>query len=122
MRHNSEERTRLDRGPYCQTVFYINKATGRLEAFFSSSRRYFAPAGIARGMPAAKAEARVHQRAFGGCQYGFELGGRHSSNLLQVSVLGAWAVSKRNREQLIGGHISAFALESTRHPVGLLFC
>src|SRR2546423_2315869 len=50
------------RGPYCTTVFMINRRTGKLADFYTGSRRYVGPGGIHVGTPSAVAERALHQR------------------------------------------------------------
>ncbi len=57
--HDVEGRRTLGltlRGPYCTTVFLINRRTGKLADFFSGSQRYRGPGGIRVGTPSAVAE------------------------------------------------------------------
>ena len=108
-------------GVWCRTVFYIDDRTHKLAAFFTGSARYRGPRGIHPGMSAGVAEHRVHKRVRPGCLIGFALGNNHTSAMLWVNVDGGHGNPSPN-EVIVGGRIASLVLESTRHPVGLLFC
>jgi hypothetical protein len=109
-------------GPYCQTVFYINTQTATLAAFFTSSGRYSARAGITPGMSAPVAERRLHQKATSGCEQGLYLGRRRDRASVLVNVRGGHVHLHGHTLDLFGGRLASFSLESNRNPVGLLFC
>jgi hypothetical protein len=111
---------------YCRTVFYINHRTRRLAAFYTSSSAYSGPDGIRSGMPAADAERRTRHAAYGGCLSGLSFGDpvhRRTAAWLFIDVLGGRSVNRHGTQLVImGGTLGGFSLESTHHPVGLLFC
>lgn len=111
-------------GPWCRTVFYVNERTRRLAGLWSATARYQGPRGIRPGMSASVAERRVHKRVGTGCRLDFELGTTHTRAVLWVDVDGGRGVREpgSNAWVLLGGRIGYLALESNRHPVGLLFC
>ena len=117
----------------CQTVFFINQRTRKLAAFFTSSAAYSGPSGIRPGMPATKAEQRTHVQAITGClsgmffgnPFGIPSGPRLTRAWMFVDVLGGRIDNRHPRRgpvELIGGRLGSLSLESTRDPVGLLFC
>jgi hypothetical protein len=108
-------------GSWCRTVFYINQHTHKLAAFFSSTDRYRGPDGIHPGMSNGTAAHRVHKRAVEGCRSGFALGSSRTTAELWVDVDGG-RVDERRGDLIVGGRIGSLALESSRHPIGLLFC
>jgi hypothetical protein len=105
-------------GPHCQTVFYINQNTGRLAAVATRSTRFIGPASIHVGQPAAQAERRLHVQGFSGCGQGIDLGFRRNRADLLIQVVGGTS----QNGVLYGGQITEFDLESSQHPIGLLFC
>ena len=56
--------------PYCRTIFWIDVATGKLETFYTSERRFIDAHGVRIGMPTATASRLVHSPSTG-------LWGRH---------------------------------------------
>jgi len=110
---------------YCSTVFYINRKTKRLTAFYTSSRRYSID-GAFPGMSSGRAQRRIHQIPISGCQQGFGLGSRTTHASLLAAVVGGRAslrrVHGRTLDELFGGRLVSLSLESNGHPVGLLFC
>jgi hypothetical protein len=110
---------------YCSTVFYINRKTKRLTAFYTSSRRYSID-GAFPGMSSGQAQRRIQQIPISGCQQGFGLGSRTTHASLLAAVVGGRAslrrVDGRTLDELFGGRLVSLSLESNGHPVGLLFC
>jgi hypothetical protein len=104
---------------FCGTVFYVNRRTDRLAAFWSSSRAYRGPGGIRPRMFAPTAERLSHHEAFAGCLSGMSFTTREAQ--LFVDVQGGH-IKPGTRPRIVGGSLRDFALESNRHPVGLLFC
>jgi hypothetical protein len=109
-------------GSWCRIVFYINQHTNKLAAFFSATDRYRGPDGIRPGMSTGTADHRVDKQAIEGCLSGFALGTRHTTAELWVEIDGGRAVERGNANVIVGGRVGSFALESNRHPIGLLFC
>jgi hypothetical protein len=115
----------IDNSDYCSTVFYINRKTKRLTAFYTSSRHYSID-GASPGMSTRQAQRRIHQIPTGGCEDGFGLGNRGTHASFVGAVVGGHAAERtvhgRTIEELFGGRMASISLESNRHPVGLLFC
>jgi hypothetical protein len=107
---------------YCRTVYFINVATGRLAALFTSDPTYHGPRQTHPGMHAATAERRLHRRALSGCGQGISISPRHRRASLWFNVEGGRSVNYNNTLVVIGGRINWISLESVRHPVGLQFC
>jgi hypothetical protein len=104
---------------FCRTVFYVNRRTRRLVAFWSSSPAYRGPAGIRPGMSAARAERRSRHHAFAGCLSGMSF---HTAAAWLFADVRGGRITHTTPPRIAGGTVVDFALESTRHPVGLLFC
>jgi hypothetical protein len=115
-------------GQACTTVYFINVHTKRLAAFFTSSRAYTGPGGMRPGMSAARAEHLSHTPAYTGCMTGISFGGNfsghHTAAWLFAPVFGGHAGTHPTHGGIpyYGGTVENLMLESTRHPVGLLFC
>jgi hypothetical protein len=103
-----------NKGPYCTTVFYVNRRTGRLADFITSSRRYVGPRGVRVGTPSAVAERRLHQHLRLGCSK--NLGFTTSRAKLTLEFIGG---SVRRDQSVVGAHLADMALTSQRHDVGL---
>ena len=115
--HDVEGRRTLGltlRGPYCTTVFLINRRTGKLTDFFSGSQRYRGPGGIRVGTPSAVAERALHQRLRRAC--GENLGLASRAAQLTIEFAGG---RERSDRSIVGAHLQDFALTSRRHDVGL---
>jgi hypothetical protein len=74
--------------------------------------------------PTARAETLTRQKAIDGCFSGFFLGAfsgkfKSAASML-VEIAGGRVGPPGNR--IRGGNVADFQLESSRHPVGLLFC
>lgn len=108
----------VGRGPYCRTVFYFNRTTGRLETFFTSSGRYSEAHGVRIGMPTAAAERRLHKRLTEGCEQNIYL----SSATARLTIAFRGGTSRPPSLHVTGGHVYAFALHSRRSDVGVFDC
>ena len=109
-------------GPSCRTIFWINKRTGRLGDFFTSSGRYQESHGVRVGMKTAEAERLLHRRAYVGCEENIYLGKRNAS--LTVAFDGGHPHKLRGSSglHLIGGHVYAFTLHGLHSDVGIFDC
>ena len=105
-------------GPYCKTVFWVNRRTRRLGDFYTSSVRYSERHGVRIGMPTAAAEHLLHQRVYVGCEENLGIG------LLTVAFDGG--VGRRTSGlpglRLVGGHVYAFAVDGRRSAIGMFDC
>jgi hypothetical protein len=102
------------RGPYCTTVFYVNRRTARLADFVTSSGHYVGPRGVRVGTPSAAAERLLHQRLRAAC--GENLGFTTSRALLTLEFIGG---SVRRDRSVVGAHLADVVLTSPRHDVGV---
>src|SRR6266508_734366 len=115
--HDVEGRRTLGltlRGPYCTTVFLINRRTGKLTDFFSGSQRYRGPGGIRVGTPSAVAERALHQRLRRACGENLGLASRAAQLTIEFA-----SGRERSDRSIVGAHLEDFALTSRRHDVGL---
>jgi hypothetical protein len=105
-------------GPSCNTVFWINRRTGRLGDFYTSSGRYTESHGVRIGMPTARAEHFVHKLVYVGCEENIHLGG------LTIAFAGGSPRKLRSSAglHLVGGHVFAFALHGGRSDIGIFDC
>jgi hypothetical protein len=105
-------------GPYCRTVFWVNRRTRKLGDFYTSSKRYSERHGVRIGMPTAAVEHILHQRVYLGCEQNLGVG------LLSVGFEGG--VGRRTSGspglQLVGGQVYAFAVEGRRSGIGIFDC
>jgi hypothetical protein len=102
------------RGPYCTTVFMINRRTGKLADFYTGSRQFEGPGGIHVGIPSAVAERVLHQRLRQAC--GQTLGGDTRTARMTIEFAGG---TVRSDGHVVGAHLWYFVLSSRRHDVGL---
>jgi hypothetical protein len=105
-------------GPYCKTVFWLNRRTRKLGDFYTSSARYSERHGVHIGMSTAAAEHILHQRVYVGCEENLGVG------LLTIAFDGG--VGRRSSDspelRLVGGHVYAFALDGRRSAIGIFDC
>jgi len=106
------------KGPYCQTVFWINLRTRRLGDFYTTSPRYEESHGVRIGMATATAERVLHQRVYVGCEENLGEG------LLAVAFTGGVGQASRGSPglHLAGGHVYAFAAHGGRSDIGVFDC
>jgi hypothetical protein len=102
------------KGPYCTTVFFVNRRTGRLADFETSSRHYVGPHRVRVGTPSAVAERRLHQRLRSAC--GENLGFTTSRVFLTLEFVGG---SVRPDRTVVGAHLADLVLTSRRYDVGV---
>lgn len=115
--HTAEGHRTLEltyRGPYCTTVFLINRRTRKLADFFTGSRRYVGPGGIHVGTPSAVAERVLHQRLRRAC--GENLSVESRAARMTIEFAGG---TERSDRHIVGAHLQDFVLTSRRHDVGL---
>jgi hypothetical protein len=109
-------------GPFCETVFWISRRTGRLGDFYTTSARYSESHGVRIGMRTAEAEHRTHELAYVGCGESIFVGpgGRD----LTIALDGGTAHKLRGSTgiHLVGGHVYAFALHDRSSEVGVFDC
>jgi hypothetical protein len=102
------------KGPYCTTVFFVNRRTGRFADFETSSRNYVGPRGVRVGTRSAVAERLLHQRLRSAC--GENLGFTTRRALLTLEFVGGSVGPARH---VVGAHLADIVLTSPRHDVGL---
>ena len=108
----------VEGGPYCRTVFFINRRTGRLETFFTTAARYSEGHGVRIGMPTAAAERILHKRLVEGCEENFYL----SSPTASITIAFSGGTLRRPSLRVTGGHVYAFVLHSHRSDAGVFDC
>ncbi|TMM23376.1 MAG: hypothetical protein E6F97_05895 [Actinobacteria bacterium] len=92
------ETARGREGPYCETVFWVNRHTGGLADFYTSSRKYEERHAVRIGMKTE--ELLLHRRVDVGCEENMYLGKRDA----------------------VGGHVYAFTLHGADSDIGIFDC
>jgi hypothetical protein len=109
-------------GPSCRTAFWINRRTGRLGDFYTSSPRFSESHGVHMGMKTADAERLVGRRVYVGCEEDIHLGRREA----ELTIAFAGGVPRKmhgsSALHLIGGRVYAFALHGPRSDIGIFDC
>jgi hypothetical protein len=105
-------------GPYCKTVFWLNRRTRKLGDFYTSSARYSERHGVGIGMSTAAAEHLLHRRVYVGCEANLPI------DLLAIAFDGGVGrkTSGSAGLRLVGGHVYAFAVEGRRSAIGVFDC
>jgi hypothetical protein len=100
----------------CRTVYWVNRKTGRLAGFSTSSRRFHTPAGVRAGMSLAEAKRREHRPALLDNPPALNVETASADLLIYATIVtpkhGGWEVGKT---------VAFLALESKRHQIGLEF-
>jgi hypothetical protein len=104
--------------PYCETVFWINERTGRMEAFFTGAAGYVESHGVRVGMATATAERLLHKRLLAGCDEDIYL----SSPTADLTVAFAGGRVPLPKRHVVGGHVSALVLHSKHDQSGVFDC
>jgi hypothetical protein len=109
-------------GPNCRTIFWINRRTGRLGDFFTSSGRYQESDGVRVGMKTAAAERLLHRRADVGCEENIYLGKRDAPLTVAIDGGNPHRLHGSAELHLIGGHVYAFTLHARHSEIGIFDC
>jgi hypothetical protein len=109
-------------GPYCKTVFWMNRRTGKLGDFYTSSVKYSEGHGVRIGMKTAAAERLVNTRAGVGCGEGIYLGRPNHTLTIALGGGDERSVGVSLPLRLVGGHVYAFALHGQRSDIGVFDC
>jgi hypothetical protein len=101
------------RGPYCRTLYYINRSTGRLAGFGTTSTRYATAAGTTIGTTVGEALRRERQPQFYpyGCNVGISLGDEHTAAQIELFT-----------GQQLTDAVDYIAVDTNTNSVGVLFC
>jgi hypothetical protein len=109
-------------GPFCRTVFWINRRTGRLGDFYTPSAGYSESHGVRIGMATAKAEALLHKLAYVGCEENIYLGPGERGLTIAFAGGSPRKLRRSSGLHLVGGHVYAFALHGRRSEIGVFDC
>jgi hypothetical protein len=109
-------------GPFCRTVFWINRRTGRLGDFYTTSPRYSESHGVRIGMKTAEAERLTHERAYVGCGESIFVGPGGRDLTIAFDGGTPRKLPSSNGLHLVGGHVAAFALHGRRSDIGVFDC
>lgn len=104
--------------PYCRTIFWIDAASGRLESFYSSERRFVDAHGVRIGMPTAAASRLLHSPVHSGCGEGVFL----SSKRARLTIEFVGGVQRGPKLHIVGGHVAEFVLHSRLRDPGVFDC
>jgi hypothetical protein len=106
-------------GPYCRTAFFLDRKTGKLDTFFTSSPEYSESHGVRIGMPQAAAERLLHRRLTAGCTDALHF--ESPTAFLSVSFTGG--KERRTSVKVKGAHVDAFVVHGKRgRDLGIFDC
>jgi hypothetical protein len=103
-------------GPSCRTVFFLDRRTGKLETFFTSSAAYADEHGVRVGMSQREAERRLHARLTIGCAAAVHFDSPTGS--MSISFGGG----AENGTSIKAAHVDAIVLHSKRRDAGVFDC
>jgi hypothetical protein len=105
-------------GPYCKTVFWISRRTGRLGDFFTASAHFSESHGVRIGMRTTEAQRLVDKLVYVGCEANIHL------SSLTIAFTGGSARKPAGSTglHLVGGHVYAFALHGRHSEIGVFDC
>jgi len=117
-----DSRWPLARRTFCRTVFFVNRRTGRLGNFFTTSQRYEERHGVRIGMATAAAERLLQKRVGSGCSDVIFLGRPHASLTIEFDGGAVRKVRGSTALTISGGHVGAFAMHGPRSDLGVFDC
>jgi hypothetical protein len=100
----------------CQTVFFFDEETGKLETFSTSSPQYEEGHGIRIGMKQAEAEDLLRRRLTVGCTTALHFDSPTGS--LAIDFAGG----VERGTSIRGAHVDAFVLHGKRRDAGVFDC
>jgi hypothetical protein len=103
-------------GPSCRTVFFLDRKTGKLETFFTSSPEYSESHGVRIGMPQGAAERLLHRRLTVGCTTALHF--ESATGSLSVSFGGG----KQYATAVKGAHVDAFVVHGKGRDPDIFDC
>ena len=106
------------RPPFCRTIFWIDAASGRLETFYTSERRFIEGHRVRVGMPTAVASRLLHSPVYSGCGEGVFLSSKRASLTIEF----AGGVQHGPRLHIVGGRVAELVLHSRRRDAAVFDC
>jgi hypothetical protein len=100
----------------CRTVFFLDRRTGKLETFSTSSAQYSEGHGVRIGMKQAEAEQLLHERLTIGCNAALHFDSPTGS--LSIDFAGG----REHGTSIEGAHVDAFVLHGKRRDAGVFDC
>lgn len=100
----------------CRTVYWVNRKTGRLAGFSTSSRRFHTPAGVRAGTSLAEAKRREHRPTLMDSPPALHVATANADLLLYATI-----VTPKHGGWRPGRTVAFLALESKHHFIGLEF-
>lgn len=100
----------------CETVFFLDQRTGKLETFSTSSPHYSEGHGVRIGMKQAEAEHLLHLRLTVGCTTA--LGFQSPTGSLSIDFAGG----TEHGTAIKGAHVDAFVVHSKHRDAGVFDC
>ena len=104
--------------PYCRTIFWIDAASGGLETFYTSERRFIEAHRVLVGMPTAIASRLLHSPVYSGCGEGVYL----SSKRAMLTIEFSGGVQRGPKLHIVGGRVAELVLHSRRRDAGVFDC
>jgi hypothetical protein len=108
--------------PLCQTVFYLDKTSGKFELFYTQDARYSNLRGVHVGTTTATAETLMHRLAIGGCLDGLRVGTKTGFLFLAFNGGHRRVHSQPYYLHVVGGHVGFIVVHSQRLNPGVLDC
>jgi hypothetical protein len=106
-------------GPYCRTAFFLDRKTGKLDTFFTSSPEYSEGHGVRIGMAQAAAERLLHRRLTAGCTDALHF--ESATGLLSIAFSGG--KESKYTTAVKGAHVDAFVVHGKRgRDLGIFDC
>ena len=109
--------TGRDGFPLCETVFYLDSRSRKLELFFTEDGRYADVHGVHVGMATKTAERLLHLRIFVGCD-------AYLFFRTRAAYLVMWfrGRTRPTSSHLVGGHVGFLVVHSRHRNPGVLDC
>jgi hypothetical protein len=102
--------------PWCRTVFFLDKPTGKLETFYTGSADYVDGHGLHVGMKQADAERRLHMQLKVGCNAAWHF--ESPTGSLSIEFGGGTL----NGTAVKGAHVDAIVVHGELRDAGVFDC
>jgi hypothetical protein len=108
--------------PMCQTVFYLDTKSGRLELFYTEDAHYSNLRGVHVGTTTAAAEALMQRLAISGCLDGLRVETKTGFLFLEFTGGNGRVHHHPYYLHVVGGHVGFMVVHSKRLNPGVLDC
>jgi hypothetical protein len=102
--------------PVCRTAFFFDGRTGKLETFYTSSRKFSEGHGVRIGMTQARAELLLHRRLTVGCTTALYF--ESSTGSLSIEFAGGTERGTAIKD----ARVDAFVVHGHRRDAGIFDC